>query len=109
MTALWIGVGIGVTLLVVWFFWTRTERVDCTLDLERTHEHFHAHVELLAEIFPEAGDAMYVESAPVTLEYGETRTVESTAVVRRASSLRRWWTRFIGRFEFYELYDVGFE
>ena len=109
MTALWIGIGAVVAFLVVWFFWYRTERVECTIDLERTHEHFHAHVELLEEIFPEAGDAIRVETAPSTLEYGERRTMESTAVVRRASRLRRWWTRFIGRFEFYELYDVGFE
>lgn len=96
-------------MLLVWFFWSRTERVPCTVDLERTHDHFHAHVELAAQIFPEAGDELFVASEPVTLEYGETKVMQSEAVVRRASRLRRWWTRLIGRFEFYELYDVGFE
>ena len=99
----------GAALLLIWFFWYSTERVDCTLDLERTHEHFHAHLELARQVFPEAGDAVLLESDPVELDYGEKRVIQSQAVVRRASRLRRWWTRVLGRFEFYELYDVGFE
>jgi len=93
---------------VAWFQWRSTVRVPCSLDLERTHEHFHAHVELMG-IFVEEGDAVLVESAPDTLEYGEIRRIESQAVVTRASWLRRKWTRLTGAFEFYELYDVGFE
>jgi hypothetical protein len=50
-----------------------------------------------------------VEDDIVTIEYGTTETREAEAVVTRASALRRAWTRFTGRFEFYELYDVGFE
>lgn len=66
-------------------------------------------MELAAQIFPEAGDEIFVASDPVRLEYGEAKVMQSEAVVRRASRLRRWWTRLIGRFEFHELYDVGFE
>ena len=105
----WLIAGSAALGLFVWFFWSRTERVECTLDLERTHEHFHTHLELIGEIFPEAGDAVLLEADPIHLEYGETRTMKSTAVVKRASRLRRWWTRVTGRLEFYELYDVGFE
>ncbi len=96
-------------MLGVWFFWSRTERIPCTLDLERTHDHFHAHVQLAQEVFCEPGDEIYVDGEPVSLAYGETRTMESEAVVKRASSLRRWWTKLVGRLEFHELYDVGFE
>lgn len=95
-------------ILVVWFVWRRTDRVPCTLDLERTHEHLHAHLELMGfEVEP--GDSVLVKDAPSAIEYGETRVLESEAVVTRASWLRRQWTRLVGRFEFYELYDVGFE
>lgn len=97
-----------VALLTAWFLWRRTDRVPCTLDLERTHEHLHAHLELMGfEVEP--GDSVLVRDAPSSIEYGETKRVESEAVVTRASWLRRQWTRLVGRFEFYELYDVGFE
>ena len=107
----WIGAAAVVALLLIWFFWRRTERVPCRLDLERTHEHLHAHVELMG-FLPEPGDSVRVEGVDgdlVRIEYGRTATQDSEAVVTRASALRRWWTRFTGRFEFYELYDVGFE
>jgi hypothetical protein len=95
-------------ILAVWFLWRRTDRVPCTLDLERTHEHLHAHLELMGfEVEP--GDSVLVRDAPISIEYGETRRLEGEAVVTRASWLRRQWTRLVGRFEFYELYDVGFE
>lgn len=93
---------------LVWFLRRSTVQVPANLDLERTHEHFHAHVELLG-ILVEPGDAVQVEEAPSTLEYGEIRKVETRAVVRRASWLRRKWTKLVGFSEFYELYDVGFE
>jgi hypothetical protein len=107
---LWLSAGAAGLSLVIWFFWRRTEVVPCTVDLERTHEHLHAHVDLIG-FFPEAGDSvrLQVEDDLVRLEYGDRRTAESQAVVTRVSPLRRWWTRFTGRFEFHELYDVGFE
>ncbi|CAN5803734.1 hypothetical protein BH23GEM11_BH23GEM11_09220 [soil metagenome] len=104
----WAAPAVLLVLLTAWFFWRRTERVPCRIDLERTHEHLHAHVELLG-FLPEPGDSVRVEDDFVTLDYGTTETREAEAVVTRASALRRAWTRFTGRFEFYELYDVGFE
>lgn len=97
-----------VAVLVVWFLWRRTHTVPCSLDLERTHEHLHAHLELMGfEVEP--GDSVRITDAPTALEYGEVKQLQSQAVVTRASWLRRQWTRLVGRFEFYELYDVGFE
>lgn len=108
MSTAWILGLLFLVVLVPWFLWRRTDRVPCTLDLERTHDHLHAHLELMGfEVEP--GDSVRVENAPDSIEYGETRTVRSEAVVTRASWLRRQWTRLVGRFEFYELYDVGFE
>ncbi|MEJ2502364.1 MAG: hypothetical protein P8177_03465 [Gemmatimonadota bacterium] len=94
--------------LAVWFIWRRSTRVPCTLDLESTHDHLHAHL-LLEGIDIDPGDAVSVFDAPDRIEFGERRLVQSEAVVRRASWLRRQWTRLVGRLEFYELYDVGFE
>jgi hypothetical protein len=95
-------------VLAVWFLWRRTVRVPCRLDLERSHEHLHAHLELMG-FLPEPGDAVKVEEAPRSIEFDRTARLESQARVTRASWLRRQWTRLVGRLEFYELYDVGFE
>lgn len=94
--------------LAAWFVRRRTVRVACDLDLERTHDHLHAHVTLHG-VAVEPGDAVRVEGAPARLEFGEKRTLRASATVTRASGLRRWWTRVWGIREFYELYDVGFE
>jgi hypothetical protein len=108
VTAL-IAIGIGLVVLIGWFLRRTTIRVPCTLDLERTHEHFHAHLELVTEYLIEPGDAVQIANAPSDIEYGTQQVIQSEAVVKRASWLRRQWTKLVGRLEFYELYDVGFE
>ena len=95
-------------LLAAWFVHRRTVQVPCQIELERTHEHLHAHVTLQGvDVHP--GDAVLVRGAPGRIAYGEKTTLAGSATVRQASSLRRWWTRVWGIREFYELYDVGFE
>lgn len=95
-------------LLAAWFVRRRTVKVPCDLDLERTHEHLHAHVTLHGvEVHP--GDAVRVDGAPARIAYGEKRTLTGSATVHQASGLKRWWTKVWGIREFYELYDVGFE
>lgn len=91
-----------------WFFWRRAIRVPCELDLESTHEHLHAHVDLRG-VNVDAGDAVTVQGAPASVPFGERQTIETEAVVERASLIRRLWTRATGLREFHELYDVGFE
>lgn len=86
----------------------RGTTVPCTVDLEATHDHFHAHVSLVGiEVGP--GDAVLVRRTPSRIPFGEVRTFQSQAVVDRAGLLRRTWTRLVGRFGFQDLYDVGFE
>lgn len=99
---------VAATLLAAWFVHRRTVRVPCEIELERTHEHLHAHVTLRGAL-PEPGDSVRLENAPARIAFGETQVVRTNATIRRASSLRRWWTRVWGIREFYELYDVGFE
>ncbi len=95
-------------LLVAWFLWRRTVRVPCTLDLEATHDHFHAHAELDGVAVRE-GDAVEVEGAPGRIAFGEKRTVATRATVRQASWPRRLLVRVIGTSHVTDLYDVGFE
>ena len=101
--------GLALALVLgTWFLWRRAARVPCTLDLESTHDHLHAHL-ILEGFAPDPGDAVAVHDAPDRLEVGEIRTLRSEAVVHRASWLRRKWTRLVGRFGVHELWDVGFE
>jgi hypothetical protein len=82
--------------------------IPCTIDLEATQEHFHAHVALMGhEVAP--GDAVLVHGAPSRIPLGERRMMRATASVAPAGALQRAWVRLIGWLQFYELYDVGFE
>ena len=85
-----------------------SETVPCTVDLEATHEHFHAHVDL-GDVQVGPGDAVTVRGVPARIAIGEKRTFTSQADVERASPMRRAWTKLVGRFGFQDLYDVGFE
>lgn len=82
--------------------------VPCTVDLEATQEHFHAHVDL-GDVLVGPGDEVTVRGLPSRLALGEKRTLNSTADVVHASVWRRAWTKLTGRFGFQDLYDVGFE
>ena len=110
MIALWVGAGLAVAV-PAWFLWARTERVPCTLDLESSHEHLHAILELEG-FFPEPGDRVLMEQPPTDFRQvglDERLSHRSTAVVRRASPLKRGWTKLTGGLEIKELFEVGFE
>jgi len=95
-------------IVAIWFFATRRVDVPCTVDLESSHDHFHAHVDLKGvEVDP--GDEVLVHGTPSQVAFGTMRTFESTATVQRASWLRRQFVKLTGGTELYELYDVGFE
>jgi hypothetical protein len=104
---LWIVAGTA-ALLFFWLARRFTVRVPCTLDLEATHEHFHAHAELDGLAVRE-GDAVLIHGAPDHIPFGETRRVATTATVRQASWARRLLVRVLGTSGITELYDVGFE
>lgn len=95
-------------VLALWFVRRRTVTVPCTIDLESTHDHFHAHVELEGALVSE-GDVVQVHEAPNRLAFGEKRTMRSSATVLHASLPRRILTRVLGTSHITELYEVGFE
>jgi hypothetical protein len=82
--------------------------VGCTIEVEHTNEHLHAHVALDGEvpIFP--GDRVRVHGDPIQVGFGEAHTYERTATVMRAGWLSRQWTRFLASLEITELYEVSF-
>lgn len=98
------------TLVVglVWYLVTRRSDVTCTVDLEATHDHFHAHVDLNG-VNVDPGDAVLVHGTPSRIPFGTVESFESTATVYRASWLKRQMVRLVGSTEISALYEVGFE
>ncbi len=91
-----------------WFVMRRRVEVPCTIDVEATHDTFHAHVSLDGvEVDP--GDSVLVHGAPSRVPFGTQQQYASHATVERASWLRRQFVKLTGGTELYELYDVGFE
>ncbi len=100
----------GLLMVAGWFVVRRRIEVPCTIDVEASHDTFHAHVNLEGvEVDP--GDSVLVHGAPSRV----CRTARSRVDrkhghgVSRASWLRRQFVKLTGRTEIYALYDVGFE
>ncbi len=93
---------------LLWYVNTRRSDVRCTVDLEATHDHFHAHVDLDGVVV-DPGDAVLVHGTPSRIPFGTVESFESTATVYRASWLKRQLVRLVGSTEISALYEVGFE
>ena len=85
-----------------------TVEVNCDVDIEQTHDSFHAHA-VPDGIDIQPGDIVMVHGAPIDIGFGDRITCQCRATVARAGWLSRAWTQFAGLFELTELYDVGFE
>lgn len=82
--------------------------VPCTIEVEHTNEHLHAHVALDGDvpIFP--GDRVRVHGSAIQVAFGESTSFRRIATVMRANWLARQWTRFLAWLEITELYEVSF-
>lgn len=80
----------------------------CTITVEQSSEHFHAHVELDGAIAMEPGDKVRVHGAPIQIPFGSRQVFERRATVTRASPLMRSLTRIAAYFDLSELYEVSF-
>jgi hypothetical protein len=80
----------------------------CTITVEQSSEHFHAHVELDGDIAMEPGDKVRVHGAPISIPFGTRQVFERRATVTRASPLKRSLTRLAAYFDLSELYEVSF-
>ncbi len=82
--------------------------IPCTVTIEQSPDHFHAHVELDGDIPIYPGDEVRVHGAPVTIDFGQSLQFTRMATVKRATALTRAWTRFAAYFDLTELYEVSF-
>lgn len=87
---------------------SRSFDVPCTITVEQSPEHFHAHVELADDVAIEPGDKVRVHGEPVSIAFGDKVVVERMATVTRASALERGLTRLAAYFDLAELYEVSF-
>lgn len=90
------------------FLATESFETPCTITVEQSSEHFHAHVELAHDIAIEPGDKVRVHGAPIQIPFGTRQVFERRATVTRASPLVRALTRLAAYFDLSELYEVSF-
>ncbi|MEL7198613.1 MAG: hypothetical protein AAGL10_09885 [Pseudomonadota bacterium] len=86
----------------------RRFETSCTITVEQSSEHFHAHVELPEEIEMEPGDKVLVHGDPISIPFGSREVFERTATVTRAGPLKRFAIKCAAYFDFAELYEVSF-
>lgn len=90
------------------FITARSFETPCTITVEQSPEHFHAHVELADEVIIQPGDKVRVHGAPIQIPFGTRQVFERHATVTRASPLARALTRMAAYFDLAELYEVSF-
>jgi hypothetical protein len=90
------------------FLTAETFETPCTVTVEQSSEHFHAHVELADTIAIEPGDKVRVHGAPISIPFGTRQVFERRATVTRASPLMRALTKAAAYFDLAELYEVSF-
>ncbi|MEQ8433297.1 MAG: hypothetical protein RIA71_03575 [Oceanicaulis sp.] len=82
--------------------------VPCTIEIEHTNEHLHAHVSLEGEVPIYPGDKVRVHGSAIHVEFGESASYSRIATVMRAGWVSRQWTKFLASLEITELYEVSF-
>jgi hypothetical protein len=80
----------------------------CTILVEQSAEHFHAHVELPDAITMEPGDKVRVHGDPISIPFGSRQVFERTATVTRAGPIKRLAIKLAAYFDLAELYEVSF-
>lgn len=87
---------------------TRQFETPCTITVEQSSEHFHAHVELPDEIEMEAGDKVRVHGDPISIPFGSKEVFHRKATVTRAGPFKRALVKAAAYFDLAELYEVSF-
>ncbi len=82
--------------------------VPCMITIEQSPEHFHAHLDLPADVVMEAGDKVRVHGDPISIPFGSREVFERTATVTRAGPLKRLAIKAAAYLDLAELYEVSF-
>lgn len=94
--------------MAIAFLTATSFETPCTITVEQSSEHFHAHVELADNIAMEPGDKVRVHGAPIQIPFGTRQVFDRRATVTRASPLMRGLTKLAAYFDLSELYEVSF-
>ena len=82
--------------------------VPCTITVEQSPEHFHAHVDLPENVVMEAGDKVRIHGDPISIPFGTRKVFERTATVTRAGPFKRALVHAAAYLDLAELYEVSF-
>ncbi|MGR3494448.1 hypothetical protein [Citreimonas sp.] len=84
------------------------ERVPCTVEISHKFESLHAHVRFNDGSVVHPGDAVKVQGPEIMAPFGEIVREDREAIITRASTIERLWTRMTGDFEVMELCEFSF-
>ena len=84
------------------------ERAPCTVEISHKFESLHAHVRFNNGTTVYPGDEVLVKGPEIMAPFGEIVTEDREAVIYRASTLERLWTRLTGDLEVMELCEFSF-
>lgn len=84
------------------------ETAPCTVSISHKFEELSAHVRFNngAVVYP--GDEVEVTGPEIMAPFGEVVSEDREAVIWRASTVERLWTRMTGDFEIMELCEFSF-
>jgi hypothetical protein len=86
----------------------RCFETTCTITIEQSSEHFHAHVDLPDGIEMEPGDKVRVHGDPISIPFGSREVFQRTATVTRAGPIKKLMVKAAAYFDLAELYEVSF-
>jgi uncharacterized Zn finger protein len=90
-------------------FFTRTkEHAPCTVEISHKFESLHAHVRFNNGAVIHPGDEVQVQGPEIMAPFGEIVTEERDAIILRASTVERLWTKATGDLEVMELCEFSF-
>jgi hypothetical protein len=89
-------------------FSRRAHATHCTIEIEHSEQHLHAHVELDDASDLQPGDRVKVHGAPIVVRFGQRLSLRRPATVERAGWCERQLTRLMAAFQLAELYEVSF-
>ncbi len=89
-------------------FFSHRFDTPCTIEIEHSFDHLHAHVELDGDVEIYPGDRVCVHGAAISLPYGRRIVEHRIATVTRANAVERLWTKIKGQFQITELYEISF-
>ncbi len=90
------------------FLTKEKETAPCTVEISHKFESLHAHVRFDNGAVVHPGDEVVVQGPEIMAPYGEIVTEQRTAIIWRASTVERMWTRLTGDLEFMELCEFSF-